>query len=150
MTQTRQQNSGPVFDHERLDAYRESIRFVAWASEMLFNLESKAAAKDQMDRAATSVPLNLAEGNGKRSARDRARFFEIARGSALECATCLDVLVARGLLLQATAQEGKGILLSVVSLIHGLLRYLEGRVGEECPEYAAPSLPSNAAEQEQE
>src|SRR5438067_12729265 len=45
--------------------------------------------------ASTSIPLNIAEGNGKFSARDRARFFEMARGSTLECAACLDVLLVR-------------------------------------------------------
>src|SRR5947207_6782236 len=47
--------------------------------------------------ASTSIPLNIAEGNGKFSAKDRARFFEMARGSALECAACLDVLLVRKL-----------------------------------------------------
>ena len=43
------------------------------------------------------IPLNIAEGNGKFSTIDRARFLEIARGSALECAACLDVLAVRKL-----------------------------------------------------
>jgi four helix bundle protein len=83
------------FDHEKLDAYRESIDFCAWVGDFLASISGKAAAKDQLDRASTSNPLNIAEGNGKFSSADRARFFEIARGSTLECAACLDVLVAR-------------------------------------------------------
>ena len=81
------------FDHEKLDVYREAIAFCGWVGEFLASITAKAAAKDQLDRASTSIPLNIAEGNGKFSAADRARFFEIARGSALECAACLDVLV---------------------------------------------------------
>ena len=82
------------FHHEKLDVYRESIAFRAWAGEFLGSISAKAAAKDQLDRASTSIALNIAEGNGKFSAKDRSRFFEVARGSALEYAACLDVLFA--------------------------------------------------------
>jgi four helix bundle protein len=54
------------------------------------------SAKDQWLRASQSIPLNIAEGNGKSTRADRRRFFEIARGSALECAAIQDVLVAGG------------------------------------------------------
>jgi four helix bundle protein len=70
------------FDHEKLDVYREAIAFCAWTGDLLNAITAKAAAKDQLDRASTSIPLNIAEGNGKFSAKDRARFLEIARVSA--------------------------------------------------------------------
>jgi len=64
--------------------------------------------------------LNIAEGNGKCTAPDRCRFFDIARGSALECAACPDVLAAgKGL---ARAEQGKGILAGIVSMPAGLIR----------------------------
>ena len=85
------------FDHEKLDVYQEAIAFCGWVGEFIAATSAKAAAKDQLDRASTSIPLNIAEGNGKFSAKDRARFLEIARGSALECAACLDVLLVRKL-----------------------------------------------------
>ena len=84
-----------LFDHEKLTVYQDSIRFVVWAGERLETLPKSLAAYDQLDRASTSIPLNIAEGNGKYTAPDRCRFFDIARGSALECAACLDVLVAK-------------------------------------------------------
>ena len=86
------------FDHEKLDVYQESIAFCGWVGELLGQISAKAAAKDQLDRASTSLPLNIAGGNGKFSNVDRARFLEIARGSALECAACLDVLAVRKLI----------------------------------------------------
>src|SRR5246127_51028 len=85
------------FDHEKLDVYQETIAFCGWVGELLAQILAKAAAKDQLDRASTSIPLNIAEGNGKFSAKDRARFLEIARGSALECAACLDIFLVRKL-----------------------------------------------------
>ena len=110
------------FDHEKLDVYRESIAFCAWAGELLNAISAKAAAKDQLDRASTSIPLNIAEGNGKFSAKDRARFLEIARGSALECAACLDVLVARKLAALEQVNDAKEHLARIVQMLMGMLR----------------------------
>ena len=94
-----------MFDHEKLDAYRLSIEFAAWATTVLDGLarNGRASAVKPLDEASTSVALNIAEGNGKRSVADRVRFLEIARGSALECAACLDVLVVRNKLEQDEA-----------------------------------------------
>ncbi|MGH7937968.1 MAG: four helix bundle protein, partial [Chthoniobacterales bacterium] len=112
----------PTFDHEKLDVYQESLLLCGWVGELLATIPAKAAAKDQLDRASTSVPLNIAEGNGKFSDRDRARFFEIARGSALECAACLDVLLVRKLASESQVLPGKERLLHIVRMLMGLLR----------------------------
>src|SRR5437762_7509751 len=117
----------PHFDHDKLDVYQESIAFCAWAGDILSTTTVKAAAKDQLDRASTSVPLNIAEGNGKFSARDRARFLETARGSALECAACLDVLVARKLTNADQIGEAKAQLAGIVRMLIGLLKRFSER-----------------------
>ena len=82
------------FDHEKLDVYREAIAFIGWLSTLLEGTVRVGEIKDQLDRASTSIPLNIAEGNGKFGPKDRCRFFDIAHGSALECAAGLDILVA--------------------------------------------------------
>src|SRR5688572_10719667 len=115
------------FDHEKLDVYRESIAFCAWAGDLLNSISAKAAAKDQLDRASTSIPLNIAEGNGKFSGKDRARFLEIARGSALECAACLDVLVARKLADPKQIEIAKENLVRIVQMLMGMLRRFSER-----------------------
>ena len=69
------------------------------------------------------------QGNGKFSERDRARFFEIARGSALECAACLDVLVVRKLAGESQVAVGKERLVHVVRMLMGLLRRFSGHAG---------------------
>lgn len=116
-----------LFDHEKLDVYQESIAFCGWVGEFLDAVSGKTAAKDQLDRASTSIPLNIAEGNGKFSGRDRARFLEMARGSALECAACLDVLVARRLTIAESITPAKEQLARIVQMLIGLLRRFSER-----------------------
>ena len=115
------------FDHEKLDVYREAIAFCAWTGELLNAIVAKAAAKDQLDRASTSIPLNIAEGNGKFSGKDRARFLEIARGSTLECTACLDVLVARQLAAPEQIETAKENLARIVQMLMGMLRRFSER-----------------------
>jgi four helix bundle protein len=112
------------FDHEKLNVYQVSLAFNEWVGETLPLIEARAAAKDHLDRAATSIPLNIAEGNGKFSKRDRARFFDIARGSALEAAASLDVLVSRKLASKAQVVPAKGRLIQIVNMLMGLLKGL--------------------------
>jgi len=115
------------FDREKLDVYQEAIAFCGWVGEFLTTISAKAAAKDQLDRASTSIPLNIAEGNGKFSAKDRARFLEVARGSALECAAFLDVLLVQKLASEQQVAGQKEKLARIVQMLIGLLRKFSDR-----------------------
>jgi len=99
-----------------LDVYRLAIGYVAWVYEIAARLEGiHRAARDQWLRASQSIPLNIAEGNGKTADADRRRYFEIARGAALECAAIQDVLVVGKALDEAESQERKDELDRMVS-----------------------------------
>ena len=136
------------FDHERLKVYPGALRFVVWASPIIEDLPGKLAAKDQLDRASTGVVLNLAEGSGQRSHPDRCRYFDIARGSGVECAACLDVLVARNKLAPELARDGKAILREVVSMTAGLIARFSGEVHEEQASYDAAAPHDQRGEKE--
>jgi four helix bundle protein len=141
------------FDHERLDVYRKAINFCGWVGEFLASISAKAAAKDQLDRASTSIPLNIAEGNGKFSNADRARFLEIARGSALECAASLDVLAVRKLIATARIIPAKEQLVRIVNMLMGMLKRFSGRadlLAEEAAIYGSDHEHEHEHEQEQE
>jgi four helix bundle protein len=138
------------FDHEKLDVYREAIAFCGWVGELLPAMSSKAAAKDQLDRASTSIPLNIAEGNGKFSSKDRARFFEVARGSALECAACLDVLLVRKLAMEGQVVLAKERLSRIVQMLIGLLRRFSERAGDVLREEESDYSIDHDHEHEQE
>ena len=118
--------SEPLFDHEKLEVYQSAIAFCAWAGELIDRLP-RIAARDQLDRTSTSIPLNIAEGNAKFSAADRSRYFEIARGSAVECASCLDVLVARKATDAGFARPAKEQLAGIVRMLVGLRKRFSER-----------------------
>jgi 23S rRNA-intervening sequence protein len=51
-----------LFDHEKLHAYQEALHFVTWVDGIIERLPARFAARDQLDRASTSILLNIAEG----------------------------------------------------------------------------------------
>ncbi len=111
-----------IFDHEKLYVYQASIEFVVWMKSILEQVPKRHSVYDQLDRASTSISLNIAEGNGKYTSKDRCRFFDIARGSALECAAALDIIVAKGILNANEVLEGKEILKKIFSMLIGLIK----------------------------
>ena len=116
-----------VFDHDKLDVYRLSIEYVAMSFDVADSLDGHYRhARDQWLRAAQSIPLNIAEGNGKRSLKDRARFLDIARGSALECAAVQDVLAATSGIDPDHHRVFKMILVRIVSMLTRLIARSEG------------------------
>ncbi len=124
-----------VFAHESLDVYRLALEYVGFVFELSDRLEGSVRhARDQLLRASQSIPLNIAEGNGKASDGDRRRFFEIARGSTLECAAIQDVLQVQGILSANENQVAK----ETLDRIAAMLTRLGGRgysVGEEIDGY---------------
>lgn len=110
------------FDHDKLFVYRKAIEFVAWSSDLLESIPPSRSIHNQLDRSATSIPLNIAEGNGKYTSADRCRFFDIARGSALESAAALDVIVAKKFHPEERIEEGRLLLIEIVSLLVGLIK----------------------------
>src|SRR6516162_2678252 len=110
------------FDHEKLEVYKEAIAFIAWLSALVEGTVRLGDVKDQLDRASTSIPLNIAEGNGKYAPKDKCRFFDIAHGSALECAAALDVLVAKTKLTPEQIRPGKERLQKIVRMLMGLIK----------------------------
>ena len=95
---------------------------MAWLSPLLETTARIGEVKDQLDGASTSVPLNIAEGNGKYSLKDRCRFFDIAQGSALECAAGLDILVAKAKFTRDQIRPGKEKLQKIVRMLMGLIK----------------------------
>ncbi len=124
----------PVFDHEKLDAYRLTIEYIAESFEVARSLSGvHRHTRDQWIRAAQSIALNIAEGNGRRSPKDRSRFFDIARGSALECSAIQDVLVVTD-----GIETSRGEVMKVkLSRMVAMLTRLSAKADRVCEEFVA-------------
>ena len=144
-------------DHEKLDVYQLELRFVAWATELMEEVQGVGRPKvrevcDHLDRASLSSLFNTAEGNGKRRRQTRGKFFDDARGSATECAACLDALVAKGACAVERVADGKAMLVRVVSMLTKLVELFSGceRVREDTAEYEAAGPSDSGIEDEDE
>ncbi len=110
------------FDHEKLDVYGLAIDFVARANDVVEVLpRGRGYLADQLQRAALSIVLNIAEGAGKFSGDDKAAFYARARGSATESAAVLDVYAKLNLLPVVTCQEHKAGLNRVAQMLTKLI-----------------------------
>ena len=116
------------FDHETLDVYQLELQFITWVTPLLANVKQQltgvriAEVLDQLDRASLSALLNTAEGNGRRQRRTGAKFFDDARGSASECAACLDALVAKGICTAQEIDNSKRLLVQITSILTKLIQ----------------------------
>ena len=88
-------SADPQFEYERFDVYRVALEFQDLVPA-LFQRRGLAALRDQLDRASSSILLNIAEGAGRFARADKAQLSLVARGSAMESAAVLDVLLSRG------------------------------------------------------
>lgn len=123
-------NAMTAFDHERLDVYQAAIDFVALADDLVERLpRGRAYLADQLQRAATSIPLNIAEGAGEFSRKDKARFYRIALRSATECAALLDVCRRLKLTENALASPGRDLLVRIVSMLTKMAVRVEPKAG---------------------
>ena len=123
------------FSHEKLIVYNRSLEFVEFIGNVLAGFKDRLNVYDQLDRCSTSIPLNIAEGTGKFTSKDKNRYYDIARGSAVETAACLDVLLNRNRITLDENTKGKELLFEIVSMIIGLIKSNSDRVYEENENY---------------
>ncbi len=120
-----------VFDHEGLEVYQAAIRFVVMANDVVEQLpRGRGYLADQLQRAATSVVLNIAEGAGEFAPKEKARFYRMARRSATESAAVLDVCRNLKLLADERHAAGRDLLLQVVSMLVRMITNLGREEGK--------------------
>ena len=96
------------FDHEKLDVYRVAIQLNVLMKEVVEHLpRGRSYLADQLHRAGTSVPLNIAEGAGEYTGNEKARFYRIAKRSATVCATILYLCQELKLIQESHYRQGR-------------------------------------------
>jgi four helix bundle protein len=111
------------FDHEKLDVYRVAITLVVLIDEVVEHLpRGRVYLADQLLRAGTSVPLNIAEGAGEYSASEKIRFYRMARRSATECGSIFDVCRHLQLIEEARYSKGRELLIRIVAMLTKMAR----------------------------
>jgi four helix bundle protein len=109
--------------HEQLDCYQAAIEFLVVATRIAEEFpRGYGGLTDQLRRASLSIPLNIAEGYGKRGIADRSRFYDIARGSAHECGAIVDAAKILGFTDDKDFADAKRLLYRVVSMLVKLVR----------------------------
>ena len=111
-------SDSPRLHHEDLDVYQAAIEFLGLAAMLIDQYpRGSSSLSDQLKRASLSIPLNIAEGYGKRTKSDRGRFYDIARGSAHECGAILDASRILAVIDEAAFLQGKTLLHRIVSML---------------------------------
>jgi len=107
-----------MMSYEKLDVYQCSIEFLGLAVNIIDKMpKGYSILSDQLKRASLGIPLQIAEGAGKRSKPDCRRFFDYARGSAMECGAVLDVSLKLRLHDEKVLQTGKKLLERIVAML---------------------------------
>ncbi len=107
-------------DHQKLQVYQRALELVALADGVVKAFpRGRAYLADQLRRAATSVVLNIAEGAGEFAPADKARFYRMAKRSAVECTAVFDVAERLALV---EAQRTSGARAAAVEVIAMLTR----------------------------
>jgi four helix bundle protein len=113
-----------TLNHQKLDVYDASRAFVFECYKLTNELptEERFGMISQIRRAALSVHLNIAEGASRKSATERKRYYEIARGSIIEIDAALDVANDLGYLRSIVTKTLSEAMIKCFKLLTGLIK----------------------------
>jgi len=110
-------NKQQKLPHEKLEVFNVAIEFIELV-DALGTLRQSAGARDQLRRASTSIAVNIGEACGKSiNSKDRCHFFMIARGSTLESAAALRVLLALKLINTNQYQQTRNLCVRLYAML---------------------------------
>ena len=113
-----------VNDYRELDVWQMSMSLCENVYDLIrsFPAEERFALCDQLRCAVVSIPSNIAEGNGRDSKTEYARFLSIARGSLFEVQTQLEL--AERLKYIEVPEETKTLITRISKMLFSMVRKL--------------------------
>ena len=111
---------------EDLEVWKRGCRLAVEVSWTLAKTR-EYFVRDQMQRAALSIPSNIAEGSERDSKLDYIRFLRIAKGSAAELRTQCYIAAKLEILKKTDADHFVSECKEIASMLQGLIRAI-GRV----------------------
>jgi len=114
-----------MFAYEKLEVYKKAFAVNQNIYRFLkANNSIPRYVKDQLGRATLSIMLNIAEGSGKFSNKDRRSFYVIARGSAFECSSILSFLFNESEIPEALYTELINVYEEVSRMLYAMIQNL--------------------------
>jgi four helix bundle protein len=113
-------------DFQKLDGWQRAVDLAVECYRVtdLLPPHERYGLASQIRRAAISVPANIAEGKGRGSQRELARFLTIARGSLMELETHLIIAQRLNYLTATDLTAFVALRAHVGRLLNGLIRHL--------------------------
>ena len=117
-------HAAQIKSHRDLIVWQKAMDLVTtvYALTESFPTTERYGLVSQIRRCASSIPANIAEGQGRRLAGEFLQFLGNARGSLLELDTHLEIAARLGLLSQTNHEKLMALLVEVRKLLNGLMR----------------------------
>ncbi len=109
-----------LFPHERLDAYRLSLDFMRWFHALPGAPKLTTRPLRQVDKAGTSLVLNIAEANGRYAPGERRNLFDIAESAVVRVGTYLELCARTDKLDLEQKDSAIALLDRIASMLRGL------------------------------
>jgi len=113
------------FYFEDLKVYQRSLALAIYicqtASKFLFKF---SRIRDQLIGAVISVPLNIAEGSGRKSVKERSNFYKISITSLFETIPLLEICLKLNLIEKEKRDKFRKEVTELAKMINGLIKSL--------------------------
>jgi four helix bundle protein len=123
------------FDHEKLHVYQVAIELIVLIDGIVEHFpRGRAYLVDQLQRAGSSVPLNIAEGAGEYSDNEKARFYRMAKRSATECAAIFDICRRLSIIEEQRYLKSRDLLIRLVEMLTKMVKGLRSGAAGASPD----------------